>query len=431
MINKYIIQQVVIDQKGELDYLYKRDKIVERTLLHPYQKQADSEIIKVITGIRRCGKSVFAHQLFRNKNTAYLNFDDERLFSLETEDLNTIIEVFYEVYGDFQYIIFDEIQNIPRWELFVNRLHRQGFNIIVTGSNAKLLGRDLATHLTGRHICLELFPFSFAEYLSYYGIQPGKILSTRDTALIKRKFNEYLTNGGFPETLKESIDTKSYLRSLYSTLITKDVVLRHRIKYVKTIMDIANYLITHHSGFVSFNKIKNIFNLKSIHTALNYTLYLEEAYLFFFVRRLTNKYKESLLANRKCYCIDTGIIQSLSFKNSADKGKIYENIVALELWRRKYLDDTDFFYWQDIYKHEVDFVIRTGTKIKQLIQVCYNIDNHETKKREINALITASKELKCNNLLVITEYTEAEEIVNRKRIHFIPLWKWLLQAHYD
>mgnify|MGYP000001288484 CR=1 FL=1 len=428
-MNKYILQQVVIDQKGELDYLYKRDKIVERTLLHAYQKQANSEIIKVITGIRRCGKSVFAHQLFHDKHAAYLNFDDERLFSLETEDLNTIIEVFFEVYGNFKYIIFDEIQNIPRWELFVNRLHRQGFNIIVTGSNAKLLGRDLATHLTGRHICLELFPFSFAEYLSYYGIQKKEILSTRDTALIKRKFNEYLANGGFPETLKESIDTKSYLRSLYSTLITKDVVLRHRIKYVKSIMDIANYLITHHSGFVSFNKIKNIFNLKSIHTALNYTLFLEGAYLFFFVRRLTNKYKESLLANRKCYCIDPGIIQSLSYKTSADKGKLYENVVALELWRRKYLDDTEFYYWQDIYKREVDFVIRAGTKIKQLIQVCYNIDSHETKKRELDALIAASKELKCNNLLIITEYTEAEEMVSRKRIRYIPLWKWLLQTN--
>lgn len=426
MMDKYLIQQVIIDQKGELERLYQRDKIVERTLLHSYQKQANSDIIKVITGIRRCGKSVFAHQLFREKHTAYLNYDDERLFSMASEDLNTVIESFYEIYGDFQHIIFDEIQNIPRWELFVNRLHRQGFNIIVTGSNAKLLGRDLATHLTGRHICLELFPFSFAEYLSYFGIQKKELLSTRDTAVIKRKFNEYLTHGGFPETLKESMDTKSYLRSLYSTLITKDVVLRHKIKYVKTIMDIATYLITHHSGFVSFNKIKNIFNLKSIHTALNYILFLEEAYLFFFVRRLTNKYKESLLANRKCYCIDPGIIQALSFKTSADKGKIYENIVALELWRRKYLEDTEFYYWQDIYKHEVDFVIRTGTKIKQLIQVCYHIDNYDTQKRELDALLTASKELQCNTLLVITEHTDTEEVVHKKRIRYIPLWKWLL-----
>ncbi len=427
-MNKQIIQQVVIDQKGELDYLYQRDKIVERSLLKPYQKQANSNIIKIITGIRRCGKSVFAHQLFRNKYPAYLNFDDERLFSLETEDLNTIIEVFYEVYGDFQRIIFDEIQNIPHWELFVNRLHRQGFNIIVTGSNAKLLGRDLATHLTGRHISLELFPFSFKEYLKYFGIEKKEFLSTKDTALIKRKFNEYLINGGFPETLKENMDTKYYLRSLYSTLITKDVVLRHKIRYVKTIMDIANYLITNHSGLVSFNKIKNIFNLKSVHTALNYTLFLEEAYLFFFVRRLTSKYKESLLANRKCYCIDPGMIHSLAFKTPMDKGKLYENIVAIELWRRKYLDDTEFYYWQNIYKHEVDFVLRTGTKIKQLIQVCYNIENPDTHKREINALLYASKELKCNNLLVITDYIEDEETVNRKKIRYIPLWKWLLQV---
>lgn len=425
-MDKYIIQQVVIDQRGELDNLYHRDKIIERTLLKSYQKQADSDIIKVITGIRRCGKSIFAHQLLRNKHVAYLNFDDERLFSLGTEDLNSIIEIFHEVYGDFKHIIFDEIQNIPHWELFVNRLHRQGYNILVTGSNAKLLGRALATHLTGRHICLELFPFSFEEYLRFYEIPVKEFLSTKEIARIKRKFNEYITHGGFPETLKHTMDTKSYLRSLYSTLITKDVVLRHKIKYVKTIMDIANYLITNHSGCVSFNKIKNIFKLKSIHTALNYTLFLEEAYLFFFVRRLTHKYKESLLATRKCYGIDPGIIHALSFKTSTDKGKIYENIVALELWRRRYLDNTEFYYWQDIYKHEVDFVIRVGTKIKQLIQVCYQINDPDTHKREVDALLSGSKELQCNNLLVLNEYIEDEEVIKKKKIRYMPLWKWLL-----
>ncbi|HOV33826.1 MAG TPA: ATP-binding protein [Candidatus Hydrogenedens sp.] len=425
-MNKLIIRQIVIDQKGELDNLYKRNRIIERSALDYYRKQVDSDIIKVITGIRRCGKSVFAYQLFRDRNFAYLNFDDERLISLDVEDLNAIIEVFYEVYGEFKNIIFDEIQNIPRWELFINRLHRQGFNVIVTGSNAKLLSSDLATHLTGRHVSLELFPFSFEEYLKYHGIEKKKLLSTKDIAMVKQKLNEHLVNGGFPETLKGNIEPKTYLRTLYSSLITKDVVLRHRIKFEKTIVDIANYLITNHSGYISFNKIKNIFNLKSVHTALNYIQFLEEAYLFFYVKKLTNKYKESLLANRKCYCIDPGIIHALSYKSSEDIGKIYENVVALELLRRRYYENIEFYYWQDYYKHEVDFVVKKGIKIKQLIQVCYSMENHDTKEREINSLILASKELRCNDLLIITEYTEGVETVNKKKIKSIPLWKWLL-----
>lgn len=426
MMEKAIIKQIVIDQKGEMDSLYKRNRIIERSALDLYQKQANSDIVKVITGIRRCGKSVFAYQLFRDKKFAYLNFDDERLISLDVKDLNSIIEVFYEVYGEFKNIIFDEIQNIPKWELFINRLHRQGFNVVVTGSNAKLLSRDLATHLTGRHVSLELFPFSFEEYLMYYGIEKKELLSTKDIARVKQKLNKYLVSGGFPETLKESIDSKFYLRTLYSSLITKDVVLRHRVKYEKTMIDIANYLTTNHSGYVSFNKIKNVFNLKSVHTALNYILFLEEAYLFFFVKKLTNKYKESLLANRKNYCIDPGIIHAISYKSSEDKGKLYENVVALELLRRKYYDNIEFYYWQDYYQHEVDFIVKKGIKIKQLIQVCYNIENYDTKKREIDSLILASKELKCNDLLIITEYTEGTETVNKKKIKFVPLWKWLL-----
>ncbi|HOK09012.1 MAG TPA: ATP-binding protein [Candidatus Hydrogenedens sp.] len=426
-MDKNIIKQVVIDQRGELEHLYKRNKIVERSILNLYRKQIDSDLIKVIMGIRRCGKSIFAYQLFKDRHFAYLNFDDERLSSLDTSDLNTILEIFYEVYGEFREIIFDEIQNIPKWELFVNRLHRQNFNIIVTGSNAKLLGRELATHLTGRHLRVELFPFSFKEYLAYYGFQEKKLLTTKETAFIKKKLNEYIQTGGFPETLKGTVDTKPYLQSLYSTLITKDVVLRHRVKFVNSLIEIANYLITNYSGLISFNKIKNIFKLKSIHTSLNYISYLEEAYLFFFVKRLAFKYKESVLANRKCYCIDTGLIHALSFKTSENLGKVYENIVALELQRKKYYENIEFYYWQDVYKNEVDFVIKEGIKIKQLIQVCHRLDNHETREREMKALIKCSKELKCNQLLIITEYEEGEEIIGKKRIQYIPLWKWLLE----
>lgn len=425
-MEKKDLKQVVIDQKDELKELVKRENIIDREFLSTYKKSINSDIIKVITGIRRCGKSVFSYQLLRDKDFAYINFDDERLITLETEDLNNILEIFYELYGKFKFILLDEIQNIYGWELFVNRLKRQGFNLIVTGSNAKLLSSELATHLTGRHIALELFPFSFRECLNYHGISFKSLLSTREVGLIKRKLDEYIKTGGFPETLKKNIFPETYLQALYSTIINKDVVLRHKVKFVKTLKDIASYLITNHSNFMSFNKIKNIFNLKSTHTALNYVSFLEESFLFFFLKRLSFKKKESLIANRKIYCIDTGLINTLSFKSSRDAGKLYENIVAVELLRKKALEGLDIYYWQDIYKHEVDFVIKQRLKVKQIIQVCYDIEDYDTKKREIKALFRASKELKCGNLLIITEDKEGKESFENKEIKYVPLWKWLL-----
>jgi len=426
-MEKRDIKQVIIDQKDELRDITKREKIIEREFLKTYKKNMVSDIIKVITGIRRCGKSIFSYQLLKNKNFAYINFDDERLISLETQDLNNILESFYEVYGDFKFILLDEVQNINGWELFVNRLKREGYNLIVTGSNAKLLSKELATHLTGRHVALELFPFSFREFLNYYDIDKKQLFSTKEIGLIKRKLEEYIKTGGFPEALKLSIIPRSYLQSLYSSIITKDVVLRHKIRFVKTLKDIANYLITNHSSLMSFNKIKNIFRLKTTQTALNYISFLEEAYLFLFIKRLTFKYKESLIANRKVYCIDTGLINALSFKSSMDMGKIYENLVAIELWRKRALEGIDIYYWQDIYKYEVDFVIKKGLKINQLIQVCYKLEDYNTRKREIKALLRASKELKCDNLLIITEDEEGEETFENKKIRYMPLWRWLLE----
>jgi len=426
------IKQVIIDQKKGLESYTKKERIIERELLKEYKKNILSNLIKVIQGIRRCGKSTLAYQLLQEKNFAYANFDDERLASLETEDMNRVLETFYEVYGKFRFILLDEIQNIYGWELFVNRLQRQGFNIVITGSNAKLLSKELATHLTGRHIPLELFPFSFKEFLRYYGIEFDiKLLSTEERGLIKNRLNTYIQTGGFPEALKENIDIKSYLLSLYSTIINKDVVLRNRVKYTKTLKDISNYLISNYSCQMSFNKLKNIFAIKSIHTALNYVSFLEEAYLFFFLKRISSKYKESLIANRKVYVIDTGLINALNIKFSQDKGKLYENIVALELLRKKALGNREIYYWQDIYKKEVDFVIKEGLKIKQLIQVCYDISDLETRKRETKALLSASSELKCKNLLIITENKEAEEKIEwfgiKRKVKFVPLWKWLLE----
>lgn len=422
------IKQIVIDQKKELDDSMKRERVIEREVLDDYKKHANYALIKVIQGVRRCGKSTLCYQLLKDKNFAYVNFDDERLASLETEDLNKVLESFYEIYEKFEFILLDEVQNVYGWELFVNRLKRQGLNVVLTGSNARLLSKELSTHLTGRHIPLELFPFSFREFLKYRGLEFNiKSLTTEDKGLIKNKFNEYAQKGGFPEALKESVIAETYLRSLYSTIINKDVVLRNKVKYVKTLKDIASYLISNHSCQMSFNKIKNVFGLRSTHTALNYVSYLEESYLFFFLKRLSYKHKESLIANRKNYVIDTGLINALSVKFSQNKGRLYENIAAIELLRKKSLKDSDIFYWQDIHKNEVDFVIKQGMKTSQLIQVCYDPSDLVTKERETRSLLKASKELKCENLIMLTEDKRGEEKADGKSIRLIPLWEWLLE----
>ncbi len=425
-MEKQIIKQTLLDQKEELLNTEKKGKILERHNIKSYKEQLNSALIKVIIGIRRCGKSTLAFQLLKDKNFAYANFDDERLASLNIDDLNKVLEVLYEIYGKFDFILLDEIQNIPGWELFTNRLQRQGLNVIITGSNAKLLSKELATHLTGRHLSIDLFPFSFKEFLTYNNI-PHNPLSTREIGTIKNYLNNYIENGGFPETLKETTPKKEYLQTLYSTIITKDVILRHKIKFSATLKNIASYLLTVHSSLVSFNKIKNIFSIKSVHTSLNYVSFLEEAYLFFFLRRLTSKHKESLIANRKVYCIDTGLINALGFKTSKDIGKLYENIVAVELIRRKSMLNSEVYYWQDYQQNEVDFVIKKSLHIEQLIQVCYDSNIYKTKNREITALLKASKELNCDNLLIITYDKDKEEIVEDKKIIYIPLWKWLIE----
>ena len=328
------IKQIILDQKEELRNFTEKQRLIDREVMVVYKKYMKSGLIKVITGIRRCGKSVLSFKLLEGKKFAYVNFDDERLATIRTENLNDVLESCYEVYGELKYIFLDEVQNIAGWELFANRLQRQGLNVVITGSNAKLLSKELATHLTGRHLALELYPFSFREFLAYAEIKPDAyILSTKDKGLLKNRLRDYIKDGGFPELLKKDIDAKVYLKALYSTIIDKDVVLRNKIKHIKTLKEISNYMVSNVTSQVSFNKIKNIFGIKSIHTALNYLSFLEESYLFYFLKRISYKYRESLVANRKAYVIDTGFIDAVSIRFTKDIGKLYENIVLIELLR--------------------------------------------------------------------------------------------------
>lgn len=428
-MEKSKLKKAIIDQKEEIESLSSRIKIIERSCFEKYKAYAESAQVKVIMGIRRCGKSILSYQLLKDKPFAYINFDDEALANLTAEDLNDVLEVFYEVYGDFKHILLDEIQNINGWELFVNRLQRQRLNVIVTGSNANLLSKELSTHLTGRNIPLELYPFSFREFIKYHGFVTGNLslLSTKERGLLKKKLEDYISTGGFPEVVRDPANKKAYLQSLYSDILSKDIIIRYKIKFSKTLREMANSLMSNTASHVSFNKIKNMFSLKSVHTALNYLSFLEESFLFFLVPRFSYKSKERAIATRKIYAIDTGMIGALSVSFSRNIGKIYENMVFLELKGRSSMEQSEISYWQDIYQNEVDFVVKEGNKINELIQVCYDTGNYDTKKREVSALVKSGKELKCRKLTVITDDYEAEETIQGRKIKFIPLWKWLLE----
>lgn len=385
-------------------------------------KKLNAPLIKVIVGPRRAGKSFFAlHFLSKLGDFGYVNFDDERLVDLK--DYDDLIQAVNSVYKNPKNLLFDEIQNLEKWELFVNRLNRQGFNLIITGSNSKLLSMELATHLTGRHFLINLFPFSFKEYLGLF----KEKLTTNE---IKSKCDKYIFEGGYPEPKIKKIDNKDYLITLFDSIIYKDIVRRYNIRNPNKINELAYYLMSNISNEYSFNSLRKLTNIESVHTVEKYLKYLEEAFIFFSLKRFSYKVKEQLSSVKKIYCIDNGFISSKSFKISPDYGRLYENLVAIKLKKLELDNKINLYYWKNQQQQEVDFVVKKGLKVNELIQVCYNVNNLDTKKREIRALLSASNELKCRNLLVITKDYEKEENVKwfgvERKIKFIPLWNWLL-----
>ncbi|MCX6665935.1 MAG: ATP-binding protein [Euryarchaeota archaeon] len=422
------IQAILRDQQDEIKRICNEKTIIKRNCLDTWKKTMDSNLIKVVTGARRSGKSVFSFQLLGNKTYAYINFDDERLVGLKASDLNTVLEACYQQFGEFTYIFLDEIQNIEGWELFANRLHRQGFNVLITGSNAKLLSKELATHLTGRYLSMELFPFSFKEFLAFeqFATPNENMYSTREKSLLIKKLQEYLLYGGFPEALKKKDLAKNYLTTLYTAILIKDVISRYKIQYVTTLREISNYLLTNFSKYITYNSIRKNFNLKSAHTSKKYVSYLQEPYLFFLLDKFSFKYKEIVASAKKVYSIDTGMINAISFETSENFGRLLENVVAIELLREKTSNPViELYYWKNYQQQEVDFVIKKGPMVKQLIQVTSISEHNDIHKREYTALLKASEELHCNDLLIITWDYEAKEKIDEKEIQFVPLWKWL------
>ncbi|RKY95666.1 MAG: hypothetical protein DRQ03_08575 [Candidatus Hydrothermota bacterium] len=417
------LKLVINEQRDEIEKKFGEENIIEREIQNLIDAGKTRQVL-VVTGVRRCGKSILAHLFLRNFKYAHINFDDERLETLKTAELNKIIGAFYELYGEVNFMIFDEIQNIPKWELFITRLHRSK-RVIITGSNSRLLSGELATHLTGRHIDITLFPFSLREFLKFKGLKYD-IYLTRDVAKIKNHLKDYLIGGGFPEG-----GDKEHIRSIYNDIVTKDILLRHNIKFRSAFKEFVRLVVTNFSNEITYSALKNAINVKSVHTTRNYLSMLEEAFLVFRLPKFSFRFRDQIREPKKAYVVDNGIINVLGFRFSENIGRFYENTVFVELKRKQTFNPgLELYYYKDISGHEVDFVIKEGSRVKQLIQVCYDLGSEKTKQREIRALLHASKNLNCKDLLIITEDYEAEEDLEwfgtKRKVRFMPLWKWLL-----
>jgi len=414
------MREIVLSHKIERDE-FLRGKYVPREGLQKARDGVRNSLIKVIVGPRRAGKSVFCIQMLEQADFAYLNFDDERLVGIS--DYDELLKAVRQVYGETKVLLFDEIQNLKNWELFVNRLHRRGFNIIITGSNAYLLSRELSTHLTGRYIQFQVFPFSFIEFLRAKDFVTDQTLELKEKqGILLNYLDLYLENGGYPEVVVKGLDAKNYLTTLFESILFKDIVKRYGVRYAKKLYDLAHYLITNHSSEFSYTKLKAILDFRSVHTVENYVDYLREAFLAFQVDRFSYKLKEQLKSPKKAYAYDTGVINAIKFKTARDFGRVIENLVAVELMRR----GDDFYYYRSNNGKEVDFVVKQGAKVGQLIQVCYDSDDPSTRKREVSALVRAGKDLKCDNLVILTWDYGFDEIYGDVRVTFLPLWRWLI-----
>lgn len=422
----FSMKTIVMSHKIERDELLKGSFIPRQGLTEAAQSMAGG-LIKVVIGPRRAGKSVFALQMLQastGSDFAYVNFDDERL--MPPLDLDELLKAMIQVYGDTKTFFFDEIQNVAGWELFVNRLQRRGYNIILTGSNAHLLSRELSTHLTGRYREFRLLPFSFAEFLTARSFAVDETLAAPERqGLVLKQLDDFLRIGGFPEVVVRGTEPAGYLTALFDGILFKDVVKRYGVRYSAKLHDVGRWLIGNVAREYTCTSLKNALAFRSVHTVENYVSYLVEAFLFMSVTRYSPKAKVRMTAPRKIYAYDTGMVNAVRFRTGSDAGRLLENLVAVEWYRR----GDEFFAFKTVGGKEVDFLVRSTTGEFRLFQVCYDLADPKTRRRELVALAKAAEELGVTAGTVLTWDEEGEETFGSCLIHLVPVWKWLLNLH--
>lgn len=398
--------------------------LVKRELLSKALKLIPLKLPVIITGVRRCGKSTLLKLIkdelkLKEKSYLYVNFNDEMLTEFSIEDFQKILDFLNEQeYSEDSFLFIDEVQEANGWEKWVDRI-KQKYNIFITGSNSKLLSKEISTILTGRSININLTPFCFREFLIAKKINLDNWrLDLKIQSKIRAGLKEFLEIGGFPKRVVS--EQSIVLSELYENILYRDIVSRFNKNITKSIKEISAYLLSNSSSLTSLRALSKMAEIKNISTVKSILDSFEGAFLFFFINKFDYSIRKQTQNPRKVYCIDNGFIATLGFRTSEDKGKLLENLVAIELKRR----GKEIFYYSE--KSECDFVIKEGTKIIQAVQSCYDLTK-ENKERELRGLSEAMKKFGLKEGLILT-YNQEEEIKSEgKKIIIKPIWKWLLE----
>ena len=413
-MNSEILQQVIADQKLMVAKKSRGIPRITNSVMH-----LKSDLITVISGVRRSGKSTLTLQLADSYPAFhFISFDDERLINFSVSDFNPLL-IELKRTGEAGTIVIDEIQEVIGWERFVRRLHDEGYKVIITGSNAKLLSSELATHLTGRYLKTELFPFSFAEFLLFRKIDPAE-KSSNNLARILTAFDEYLLNGGFPEYLKEN--EQEVLKRIFDDIVYRDLIVRFGIRNVAGFKNMTQYIFTNFTSETGYLALAKLLGFNSATSVKEYLNILCEGSLIFELTKYDYSLKRQYASNRKMYVIDNGLRNIVSFRTSTDLGRLLENIVFLELKRRGH----DIWYYKSLNNLETDFLINLDNPL--LIQVCFDMQNPKTRNREINSLAAYMKELKVFEGIILTKNNGEVCNINSTTITIRPAWKWLLHS---
>jgi len=416
-MNREVLKDILLSQEKR-EFL--QGKIIKRELEKKVLHFDANSFIIIISGIRRCGKSTLLHQI-RKPDSYYVNFDDERFLNFKVNDFQKMYEILIELFGKKDKFYFDEIQNIEGWERFVRRLHNQGKRIFITGSNASMLSQEMGTHLTGRNIRIELYPFSFREFLRYQDkeVENNSNLVSTQKAELKRLFLSYMKLGGFPEFLNTG--KIEYLQNLYENILFRDIIARYNIRSQKALQATALFAASNIGKQISFNQLKKMTGLTSGTTIKNFFQYLENSYLTFLLPRFNYSLKSQIYSNKKVYLIDPKLSQVIGFRFSEDRGRILENLVFLHLKR----NFEELFFHKE--KYECDFIVKKDLNIKKAIQVTWQLTDHN-KKRELNGLLEALNKYNLNQGLLLTFDQENIIKIDNKKIILMPVWKWMLEA---
>ena len=401
MILKETIAETVNNQK---ELIYNTDKGVAREILK--QVELVPGYASVISGIRRTGKSTLLRQLIPNKTDFnYLNFEDVHIFGFELNDFKRLEEIFSSI-GNYDLYFFDELQNVQGWERYVRTLLDKKKTVVITGSNASLLSKELGSKLTGRHVRHELFPFSYSESLSFWKLKPSL-----------QSFEEYLYNGGLPEHLKQK--NEMLLQELFNDIIARDIIVRYNLRNPKLVKELALYLLSNVGKEFTFQRLKKMYDLGSVNTVISLIGYYEDSYLLFTVPQFDFSFRKRLVNAKKVYAIDTGFIRANSASFSQDKGRMLENIVLIHLKRL----GREVFYYKK--KNECDFIVRNAQKKLELFQVCFEL-NEDNKDRETTGMLEAMEYTKLKSGTILTLNQSDELIFSSKKIAVSPVWQWLI-----